>query len=66
VAAILIPLLVKARSQPQWRCDNKSFDFCLQTIKELEKEILRGQSFQGPLVAQEIHEVLKERGIVDE
>ncbi|XP_060579397.1 glycerol-3-phosphate dehydrogenase [NAD(+)], cytoplasmic-like isoform X1 [Ruditapes philippinarum] len=36
------------------------------TIKDLEKEILRGQSFQGPLVAQEIHEVLKERGIVDD
>ena len=37
----------------------------LQTIQQLEKEILRGQSFQGPLVAREIYTKLKERDRVD-
>ena len=36
-----------------------------QTIQQLEKEILRGQSFQGPLVAREIYTKLKERGRLD-
>ena len=36
-----------------------------QTIQQLEKEILRGQSFQGPLVAREIYTKLKERDRVD-
>ena len=41
------------------------FDDILQTIQQLEKEILRGQSFQGPLVAREIYTKLKERNRLD-
>ncbi|KAL4228833.1 glycerol-3-phosphate dehydrogenase [Mactra antiquata] len=37
-----------------------------KTIKQLEKEILRGQSFQGPLVAQEINQVLKEKNMLEQ
>lgn len=36
-----------------------------KTIRQLEKEILRGQSFQGPLVAKEIYTKLKERNRLD-
>lgn len=36
-----------------------------KSIDQLEKDILRGQSFQGPLVAKEIHEILVERNIVE-
>ncbi|KAK7495616.1 hypothetical protein BaRGS_00013063 [Batillaria attramentaria] len=36
-----------------------------KTIRELEKEILRGQSFQGPLVAKEIFEMFQERKWVE-
>ena len=36
-----------------------------QSIDELEKDILRGQSFQGPLVAKEIHEILVARNIIE-
>ncbi|XP_064595040.1 glycerol-3-phosphate dehydrogenase [NAD(+)], cytoplasmic-like [Liolophura sinensis] len=34
-----------------------------KTIQELEKEILHGQSFQGPLVAREINTMLKESNL---
>ena len=37
----------------------------LQSIKELEKEILKGQSFQGPLVAKEIYEMLEKRHMLE-
>lgn len=36
----------------------------VQTIRELEKEILRGQSFQGPLVAKEIYEILEKKNML--
>ncbi|XP_076436974.1 LOW QUALITY PROTEIN: glycerol-3-phosphate dehydrogenase [NAD(+)], cytoplasmic-like [Babylonia areolata] len=35
-----------------------------KTIHELEKEILRGQSFQGPLVAKEIYEMLEKKNML--
>ncbi|KAK7092930.1 glycerol-3-phosphate dehydrogenase [NAD(+)], cytoplasmic-like [Littorina saxatilis] len=35
-----------------------------KTIRELEKEILKGQSFQGPLVAKEIHDMLEKRDML--
>ncbi|XP_071103225.1 glycerol-3-phosphate dehydrogenase [NAD(+)], cytoplasmic-like [Haliotis cracherodii] len=36
-----------------------------KTIQELEKEILKGQSFQGPLVAREVCSMLEEKGLCD-
>lgn len=33
---------------------------CLQSIEELEAEMLNGQKLQGPMVAMEIHKLLKE------
>ena len=38
----------------------------LQTIKDLEKDILKGQSFQGPLVAQEINEMLTQKNMLEQ
>ncbi|XP_012939649.1 glycerol-3-phosphate dehydrogenase [NAD(+)], cytoplasmic [Aplysia californica] len=35
-------------------------------IRLLEKEILRGQSFQGPLIAKEIYSYLKDKNMVDQ
>ncbi|ESO90174.1 hypothetical protein LOTGIDRAFT_192340 [Lottia gigantea] len=35
-----------------------------KTIHELEKEILKGQSFQGPLVAKEIYGMLKDKDML--
>ena len=40
--------------------------FTPQDIRLLEKEILRGQSFQGPLIAKEIYLYLKERDMLDQ
>lgn len=36
-----------------------------KTIRELEKEILKGQSFQGPLVAREIYVMLEKKGMLE-
>ncbi|XP_067686638.1 glycerol-3-phosphate dehydrogenase [NAD(+)], cytoplasmic-like [Haliotis asinina] len=36
-----------------------------KSIKVLEKEILKGQSFQGPLVAREVYAMLEEKGLCD-
>ncbi|KAL8570177.1 hypothetical protein ACOMHN_030973 [Nucella lapillus] len=36
-----------------------------KTIRQLEKEILKGQSFQGPLVAKEIYGMLKDRNMME-
>ena len=37
--------------------------FCFQSVHVLEKEILKGQSFQGPRVAREIHGMLEKRDL---
>ncbi|XP_052803874.1 glycerol-3-phosphate dehydrogenase [NAD(+)], cytoplasmic-like [Mya arenaria] len=36
-----------------------------KTIRQLEKEILRGQSFQGPLVAKDIFKVLSQKNMLE-
>ncbi|KAL3836825.1 hypothetical protein ACJMK2_022238 [Sinanodonta woodiana] len=36
-----------------------------KTLKELEKEILHGQSFQGPLVAREIYSMLEQKKLTE-
>uniref|UniRef100_A0A915ED88 Glycerol-3-phosphate dehydrogenase NAD-dependent C-terminal domain-containing protein n=1 Tax=Ditylenchus dipsaci TaxID=166011 RepID=A0A915ED88_9BILA len=36
-----------------------------KTIPELEKELLNGQSAQGPLTAEELYETLKEQNALD-
>lgn len=36
-----------------------------KTVPELEKEILNGQSFQGPPTAKEVYEILKEKDMLD-
>ncbi|KAK6181467.1 hypothetical protein SNE40_009311 [Patella caerulea] len=36
-----------------------------KSLKELEKEILKGQSFQGPLVAKEIYGMLEEKDMLN-
>ncbi|CAL1536750.1 unnamed protein product [Lymnaea stagnalis] len=38
----------------------------MKDIRLLEKEILRGQSFQGPLIAKEIYAYLKENNMLDQ
>ncbi|GFO31784.1 glycerol-3-phosphate dehydrogenase [NAD(+)] [Plakobranchus ocellatus] len=38
----------------------------MKDIRLLEKEILRGQSFQGPLIAKEIYGYLKERDMLEQ
>ena len=35
----------------------------LQTIKELEEEMLNGQSLQGPPTAAEVNVMLKDKGL---
>lgn len=37
-----------------------------KTVKELEKELLHGQSFQGPLVAREINHILETKLMLDQ
>ncbi|XP_048728352.1 glycerol-3-phosphate dehydrogenase [NAD(+)], cytoplasmic-like [Ostrea edulis] len=36
-----------------------------KTIKQLEKELMKGQSFQGPLIAREIYTMLEKRNMTD-
>ena len=36
-----------------------------QTIKQLEKELLKGQSFQGPLAAREIFKILQDKNMTE-
>ncbi|KAH3703823.1 glycerol-3-phosphate dehydrogenase [NAD(+)], cytoplasmic-like [Dreissena polymorpha] len=36
-----------------------------KTIRELEKDILRGQSFQGPLVAKEVYHTLSQKNLLE-
>lgn len=36
-----------------------------QTIKQLEKELMKGQSFQGPLIAREIYTMLEKKNMTD-
>ncbi|KAJ8306803.1 hypothetical protein KUTeg_014887 [Tegillarca granosa] len=36
-----------------------------KTVKELEKEILRGQSFQGPRIGREVYKMLESKDMVD-
>lgn len=38
----------------------------LQSIEELEKEMLNGQKLQGPATAAEVHLILKNKNLVDE
>ncbi|XP_033733016.1 glycerol-3-phosphate dehydrogenase [NAD(+)], cytoplasmic-like [Pecten maximus] len=37
-----------------------------KTVKQLEKELLHGQSFQGPLVAREIYHILETKHMLDQ
>lgn len=39
--------------------------FLLQTISELEKEILQGQKLQGPFTAEEVNYMLKAKNMED-
>ncbi|CAG2256198.1 GPD1 [Mytilus edulis] len=36
-----------------------------KTVKQLEKELLKGQSFQGPLAAREIFKMLKDKNLTE-
>lgn len=36
-----------------------------KTIKQLEKELMKGQSFQGPLIAREIYTMLEKKNMTD-
>ncbi|XP_071151888.1 glycerol-3-phosphate dehydrogenase [NAD(+)], cytoplasmic-like [Mytilus edulis] len=36
-----------------------------KTVKQLEKELLKGQSFQGPLAAREIFKMLKDKNLIE-
>lgn len=49
-----------------WPPVKEVFNFFLsKPIRELEKEILRGQSFQGPLIAKEIYEMLEKKDMLN-
>jgi len=37
----------------------------MQTIKALEDELLSGQKLQGPATADEVHDMLKARNLMD-
>jgi glycerol-3-phosphate dehydrogenase (NAD+) len=44
----------------------EAFVVTKKSFEELERELLDGQKLQGTLTAQEVHEILKKRGLVDE
>lgn len=37
----------------------------LQSIEELEKEMLKGQKLQGPATAAEVNHILKHKNLID-
>ncbi|GAB1601735.1 glycerol-3-phosphate dehydrogenase [NAD(+)], cytoplasmic-like [Argonauta hians] len=39
--------------------------YTTKSIAELESEILNGQSFQGPIIAKEVYELLKSQNMID-
>lgn len=36
-----------------------------QTIEQLENELLNGQKLQGPATAEEVHQILKQKNMVN-
>ncbi|GCC21042.1 hypothetical protein chiPu_0000198 [Chiloscyllium punctatum] len=47
--------------------DADTVELCgaLKTIEQLEQEMLNGQKLQGPQTSVEVHQILKQKGIVD-
>lgn len=41
------------------------YNILLQTIRVLEDELLSGQKLQGPATADEVHDMLKARNLID-
>lgn len=49
-----------------WYCNIEHWPcFSVQTIEQLENELLNGQKLQGPATAAEVHQVLKQKNMVE-
>lgn len=49
-----------------WHCNIQHLPyFSVQTIEQLENELLHGQKLQGPATAAEVHQILKQKNMVE-